>query len=315
MAQRFHQEGTVSALAAVVGLVLAAVGLTFVFGITRGDDSAAVYLFGILFAVVGLFVFVSHGLKWFSLPGRSRLTSLLYDGANFTDHPMFPKVRVSRSRRGHIELHCEQSRFTRVIGMLVGAALFAGVPIGILIGSGTSGLVERIFLTVFFGIFILVGLILFIAACHGILKILMVGKTHVEISAEPLQPGQKVRVYLYQEGQFPITSARLTLIGEEIARWTESSGAGRNRSSHTVVRTNRFCLAAIAEGTNLRASNSAPILQGDIVIPQHAMHSFSTFPCTIRWGIELHLDIPRRPDVKELHLFRVAPISARRERE
>lgn len=305
------QDRKTTGFVIIVGVVLFGIGMGWILGITSGDDLMVRYVFGIIFATVGLYLIVTNSLLLAKLPANSKLAGLLYESTNFLEHPNFPKTNATRSRRGNIELHCEGTRVGKFIGLLITGLVFAGIPGGVLIGGAQTITGAGFFLTIFMGIFVLVGLVLLIFAVHALLRILLVGKTHVEIAAEPLQPGQKFRVYLFQEGTFPITSAKLVLVGEEVARWTESSG----KSSHTVVRTNRFCEIPIAEGTNLRASNSAPVLIGEGTVPVGAIHSFSTFPCTIRWGIELDLDIPRRPDVKELHQFRVAPIPARKERE
>lgn len=296
----------------VFGVVFTGGGLSIFLFADGGGDELVKNVASLVACSTGLVLLVKSIFSFRNTRGMYIGGVLVKGLQNPLESPYFPKLKVVRSRRGYFELPLEQSRAGKVIGLFIGGLIFAGAPIAMFIGSGSAGSPTGVFLGLFLGIFVLVGLLLLFGAFHELLKIILVGRTHVEISREPVSPGDSIVVNLHQRGQFPITTARITLVGEEVAQWTETRGSGKNRSSHTVSRNHRFLEIVIVEGTGLRASNSAPILSGNTVIPENAMHSFSSFHCTIKWGIEVFLDIPRRPDVKEFHPLRVLPAPSSR---
>lgn len=244
--------------------------------------------------------------------GEPASGELLPGSRNFLQHPNFPNLAVARSPSGGVTLPRAASRRMTAVGSMLFGALFAGVGFFLLFLCYTSSsTTDRLFTGIGGGVFSLVGLSVMGAGIHGILRVVLVGKTRVDLDREPVAPGDRIRVQLWQPGSFPITRAEIRLVGREVAKWTESSGSGRNRSSRTVVREHRFVDEVLAGGEQLSASASHPVLRGEATIPRDAMHSFTTFPCSIEWAVEVRLVIPRRPDVKELYTFRVTPTRPR----
>lgn len=262
--------------------------------------------FFLLFSI-GLFAGVAY--LW-RRSGNPASGELLPGSRDFLKHPYFPSLRPRRSPSGRLILPRVVSRPFAILGPLLFGAVFLGVGLVVLLLSITSDSRGGALATLVIGvIFSLVGLGVMGGGIHGILRVLLVGRTRVEIDREPLSPGGRLRVELWQPGSFPITRAEIRLVGREMARWSESSGS--SRSSRRIIREHRFADETIAMSRDLAASNSMAILSGEATIPRDAMHSFKSRPCSIEWGIEVRLVIPRRPDVRELYGFRVTPTPPR----
>ncbi|MCB2155909.1 hypothetical protein KQI84_13585 [bacterium] len=152
---------------------------------------------------------------------------------------------------------------------------------------------------IFLSIFVLVGLILVYAVFHKFFRVVLVGTSIVEIDIEPMAPGDRARLRVYQKGDFEITSARLELAFRERVTYRQGTRTvTSDRDVHTET---------LAEVGSCRASRSVPIMETELVIPEWAPHSFEANSNKLQWGVRLHMDIPNRPDVKDLFFFRVKP--------
>ncbi len=210
------------------------------------------------------------------------------------ENPCFPKLKVKRGGAG-VRLSASATPFTMFIGFSIAALIWNGITWGIMI-LGDVGTFGRVFLS----IFALVGLLIAYGAIHSLLRCLMVGMTLVDVSREPLRPGERFRVSVYQEGSFPITSVEVALECQESATYRVGTDSTTVRETvHT---------AALGRLEGIRAQGSStPILTCDARVPDDAMHSFKSSNNEIEWRIVVKMDIPRRPDVKDTFPFRVAP--------
>ncbi len=214
----------------------------------------------------------------------------------------FPRGPLRRGPRGWPILRPQATRTQQTIGLFIGGLVFAGGPAyPIYLNVQDTWDLFTIFTVVFLSIFVLVGLLLLGAAVRALLTGILVSSTRVEISKEPVQPGESFRLALHQPGDFPITRTEVSIICTEIAQWTE----GGSKNTRTVRRESETYRHTIATIENTRASHHAPLLEAEAHLPADAMHSFETQGARIVWAAEVRLVIPRRPDVKDLYLFRV----------
>lgn len=252
-----------------------------------------------VFGIVAL-VIIAHGLRRLFSPqdGRNAFPSVS-PATRIEDDPNFPKRAPLKQGTHGLRLLAGAPPFRTAIGCGCVALFWNGIVATIFgsifsqgIGSDIGNLIG---LLIFGG----VGLVLIGATVYQVLRAFLVGNTYVEVERELVRPGEEFRVTVIQPGDFPITSALVQLVCEEVARY-------RRGTDTITVREEVYC-HEIGSRNGLTASSSAPIAQLRVMVPLEAMHSFYASNNTIRWFIRVKLDIPGRPDVNESYDFRVLP--------
>ncbi len=268
------------------------------------DGHPAVFIImGAIFLVVGLAI-IWGGLFGHKYVGRKRPKDSGFDD-NWKTSKFFPKARAKRGSRGGFLLGTEASPFARFLGLTFFAAFWNGISWFALYhvwnDFGSSGF--KYFPIIFIGFFCLIGLFVIGLAGHALLRCLLVGGTSLEIDRMPVRPGDRIRLTLRQKGDFEITSLTMKLICRETVRWRV--GTNTHTSMEDVLS------EVLHQGGNLRTTGSTPLVSCETSVPDDAMHSFKASNNQLGWGIEVTMDIPGRPDVKEFFEFRVIPESQR----
>jgi len=249
-------------------------------------------IFGLIFTGVGLVMFIA-GLR--AMRTARGGVALVAEAPPWDANPLFPKFKQVRGRRG-FRLSPGASALAKAIGLSIAALIWNGISWGALFFVVR----DREFIgMICVGIFGLIGLLILYAAGHAILGYILVGDSRVEISRDPVSPGESLRVFIFQKGSFPIEKLTLRLLCQEEARYRQGTD--------TVTAKNLVHEETIVEREGLRADSGAPIMDADVAIPADAMHSFKSSNNGVRWLLELSLVIPGRPDVKDTFEFRVIP--------
>ena len=138
------------------------------------------------------------------------------------------------------------------------------------------------------------GGVVFVA--KGALVAAAIGTTQVEISAHPLQPGERYDVLVTQGGSGVVRHIDLSLELEEVATFRQGTDT---RSEQTVVQRQ-----GVAAARDIRPDPTCRVeLRGVVSVPAHAMHSFTSAHNAVRWK----LVVSGRPDRGPL-FTRVFPV-------
>jgi hypothetical protein len=132
------------------------------------------------------------------------------------------------------------------------------------------------------------------------------GRTVVEVSDQPLQPGAKCRVFMAQFGRLGLERLRLSLVCLE--RATYQQGTNTRSESREVVEQEIF------SGDGLAVAPDKPLeVEREFTVPSFAMHSFRA-PCNeIAWMLVVDA-VPRRwPAFRRTFPLVVQPVQAARE--
>ena len=237
--------------------------------------------------------------QWIHMKNRPR--GQLQEG-NWQKNKYFPKVKRRKfgPRRG-IALKAQRTALAGFVGLLLVTIFWNGLSSGGLIavlserGSGAAKWAPVIFLS----LFVLIGLALIAATVYQFFRVVLVGTPTVEVDIEPLQPGTRSRLRVYQPGDFDITSASVHMVFREQVTYRQGTD--------TVTAEKEVHVQELTRCSTCRASRSKPILETEFQIPEWAMHSFNAPNNKLQWGIRVIMDIPNRPDVKDLYFFRVTP--------
>lgn len=134
-----------------------------------------------------------------------------------------------------------------------------------------------------------------------------VGATSLEVSAHPLYPGGKYRLFLTQAGQAAIQRVGLFLVCEEEAVFSQGTNL---RSERRRVREQTIGI------------QEAPARQGDafawetaFTIPAEAMHSLQTVHNAVAWSLVVHADIKGWPPIERWFTVVVHPRRAHGQRD
>jgi hypothetical protein len=199
-----------------------------------------------------------------------------------------------------VRLRIEVPHWHKALGLLAVALLWNGITVPAFIGVLDDG--EWVAVA-FLSIFVALGLGLMGAVVHRLLRMFLLGTTRVEISAEPVLPGARVRFAFEQEGQFTAESALVRLVCVEWVQYRV--GTSMRTDEHRLLE----LPLVTAAGVHVSAGNPL-LLRGEFQIPEDAMHSFESPNNRVRWQLEAEVTIPGRPDVKDKFPFRVLPGNA-----
>jgi hypothetical protein len=113
-----------------------------------------------------------------------------------------------------------------------------------------------------------------------------VGPTTIEISAQPLIPGESYDLFVSQGGRLSIRSYRVELICEEVATYHQGTDS---RTESKVILTR-----SVLSATDVETRPDAPLdLRAKLTIPAQAMHSFATPHNHVNWRLCVSAEFER----------------------
>jgi hypothetical protein len=131
-----------------------------------------------------------------------------------------------------------------------------------------------------------VGLILFFV--RKFLATTGIGPTLVEISDQPLYPGQRYRVFLQQFGRLKINRLEVLLVCEEEATFRHGTDT---RTESRLVAQQSLMLCENAE-----VRHGVPLeTDCDLEVARGAMHSFKSQHNEVNWRVQVRLDVAGWP--------------------
>jgi len=152
------------------------------------------------------------------------------------------------------------------------------------------------FLMIFLIPFVLVGLAFVFSIFYFFLAAFN-PRPALTLSIHPVRLGETVRLNWSTDGDvYKIQNFKLTLIGEESARYRQ----GKNTSTDRHPFYNKV-LADLFQPEQMRRGET------DFQIPGTSMHSFQSANNAITWKLSLHCDVPRWPDLREEFEISVLP--------
>ncbi len=144
-------------------------------------------------------------------------------------------------------------------------------------------------LTVFVLPFVLLGIGLIALFLRKLVVTTVVGSTLIEISDQPLRPGERYRLFLSQTGRLRVSWLELLLVCEEEAAYrhgTDTRIENRRVYQRRLLR---------REGVEVRAG--APFeVECEVDVPPGAMHSFKSGHNEVAWKIVAQASPVRWPD-------------------
>jgi hypothetical protein len=287
-----------------MGLLFAGGAVARLLGHPFGDKFSGSPWAGVLGG--GLFAAVGAGGVFFAIHqhltgGRKQPAGSVIPG-RWQDSPNWPSLKSTTSRfSGRAILAPDATPRAKLAGLGAAAVFWNAISWGI----GTAMFLEwhkgkgSVFPLLFISLFCLIGVGLAAALVHQFVRVLTVGETIVEIDSDTVRAGDSVRVSVVQKGSFPIDRAALKLICQEVCRY--------RRGTDTYTHTETVHDEVLFEQRSLRAGSLNPVIDTGFSVPVDAMHSFKASDNEVRWLLEVSLDIPGRPDVKDSYPFRVSP--------
>jgi hypothetical protein len=293
-----------------------AIPLTFLyiiwFGEVQGGDLESIYAklgisaFVSLFLLVGLVIFgagVVNGLQFFGIGLKPLPEST---GGSMTALEMLPGVpRPPKGRKPGLRGGIRLPSKTNTPGQ---AAAFMGFSLVwnffiafmgwqvIVVEEGKSW-----FAVAVLGVFGIIGLMLLSSGIFGMIRVFLTGSTHLELSTEPVVPGNPVSWSIYQQGNYPVRQVEVALVCREEVRYRVGT--------RTVTKDQEVFRQELVRQPG-QADPNRPLVEGQLNIPSNASTSLSLPNNNLEWGMEVSLTIDRRPDNKIFIPFRVMPHSS-----
>jgi hypothetical protein len=144
-------------------------------------------------------------------------------------------------------------------------------------------------LTVFIVPFVLVGIGLIVFFLRGLVVTTAVGPTLIEISDQPLRPGERYRLFVSQTGRLRMKSMEVLFVCDEETTYrqgTDTRTETKRVYEQPLVRRERFEVRA-----------SAPFeADCEAQVPAGAMHSFKSGHNEVAWKIVVKGSPVRWPD-------------------
>lgn len=298
-AKKKQEAGCLIVFGGIFGLVGAGMLIAGCYAILR-DGFGAIDEDHIIPTVLGfIFLLIGFGIAIGGYKTRNKATQIPEMGAHrhWRENDYYPKPpKITQGNRG-VRLQATATPLAKAIGLMIVALFWNGIVGGISIGVFQDGF--QIIPAIFFGIFGIVGLLIFLAAIHQLLRYFLVGNTYLEVSRIYINPGQESSVAVYQQGNFKITEVTVTLVCQEKVSY--------RRGTDTVTETNDFFTQKVLHQRDLQARGNAPTIEGRFFIPGDAMHSFKAGNNEINWFLRVVMDIPGKPDVKDEFILLVTP--------
>lgn len=158
----------------------------------------------------------------------------------------------------------------------------------IVIGSFLAG-DPNWFLTFFMSPFVLIGIGLIVVFLRQLVVATGIGPTLLEISEQPLYPGQQCRVFLSQTGRLKMNWLELLLVCDEETTYRQGTD--------TRTETQRVYEEPFVRREQLEVAGGAPFeTECEVTVPAGAMHSFKSGHNEVAWKILVRGSPARWPD-------------------
>jgi hypothetical protein len=156
----------------------------------------------------------------------------------------------------------------------------------------------------FISLFVLIGLVMLVAAIWRYFSRLRLSSPVVTISNTELQVGERFNVDYQQAFKVAseVSKASISLVFQEAATYTQGTDTRTDRHTN-VVETHEIQGRRFEAGEILQQSLS-------MAIPGEAMHTFIANNNKLQWFLRVHVDIVDWPDLKEDYEIRVLPQKA-----
>jgi len=116
-----------------------------------------------------------------------------------------------------------------------------------------------------------------------------IGPTLVEISDQPLYPGERYRLFVSQAGRLKISSLEVLLVCEEEATYRQGT--------NTRCEARRVYEAVVLRRAEVEVLRGLPLeAEGELLVPPEAMHSFHAAHNEVRWRIVVRSSARGWPD-------------------
>lgn len=156
----------------------------------------------------------------------------------------------------------------------------------------------------FISLFVLIGLVMLVAALWRYLSRLRLGSPVLTISNSELQVGERFNVEYQQAFKVAseVSKASVSLVFQEAATYTQGTDTRTDRHTN-IVETHEIPGRRFEAGEALQQSLS-------MAIPSDAMHTFIADNNKLQWFVRVHVDIVDWPDLKEDYEILVLPQKA-----
>jgi hypothetical protein len=219
-----------------------------------------------------------------------------------TDLPI-PKLRTYVSKGLPVRLSMETAQRTSILVMLFVCLFWNGI-VGVFVGIGLFTDKFPWFVWLFLTPFILVGVAILAGLLKQILVALKVPDTVVELSQEPLVPGESVRIALSQAGSLNLTRLTVTVECEEKISYT--------RGTDTYHESRKVFSEPLTQTGSLRIQDLRPWRESvEFTVPVNAMHSFHAEHNEVVWKLVVKGELSGWPDFEFTYRFRVMPPGVR----
>lgn len=146
-------------------------------------------------------------------------------------------------------------------------------------------------LTVFIVPFVLLGIGLIALFLRKLMLTTVVGSTLIEISDQPLRPGNRYRLFLSQTGRLKVSWLELLLVCEEEAAYRQGTD--------TRIETRRVYQRRLLRREGFEVRASAPFeAECEVEVPAGAMHSFKSGHNEVAWKLVAQGSPVRWPDYR-----------------
>lgn len=207
----------------------------------------------------------------------------------------FTTVKPPTQVPGGWELKPASGRIAGAVILGVMAAFWNGIVWFGLLQSWKSGFsASSIFLTLFLGLFVLIGLLLAVFFIYTVLKALFTPKPTIELSTETIDPQRATQVRWSFTGNKPLLDLRISLVLREECQYRRGTDTMTDRHE-------------IREMVLFERPEPARDGAVSLTIPADLPPSFSTKSNQLVWCLRLRGSVPRLPDVDDEFPLTVRP--------
>ncbi len=214
-----------------------------------------------------------------------------------------PKLRTYMGRDLPVRLSMDTSQKGHVAVLLLATLFWNGI-VGVFVGFA---LFSKEFDSIFWLIltpFILVGLVIFVILARQALIVLRVPDTVIEMTEEPVGPGESVRIMITQGGNLRFDNLTVEAVCEEKIAY--------RRGTTTYHEDRKIWSDMLLNSGKLEIESGRPFKQTvDLEVPADAMHSFHASNNEIVWKLVVKGVLTRWPDFEFVYPFRVMPADVR----
>jgi len=261
-------------------------------------------LFPLIFVAIGL------GGIWASLrtnmlsPEKMQAIGFRRGGApQLQTNLPIPKLRTYMGRDLPVRLSMDTSQKGHV-AVLLAVTLFWNGIVGVFVGIGLFSSDFDSILWLILSPFILVGLVIFALLVRQVLIVLRVPDTLIEMTDEPVAPGESVRIMITQAGNLNFDNLKVEAVCEEKITY--------RRGTDTYHEDRKIWSATVLNSDRVEVLSGRPFKQTvELDVPADAMHSFHASNNEIVWKLVVKGVLSRWPDFEFIYPFRVVPIEVR----